>query len=137
MGPGVPKVEFLKISWRYHNNRSNDIKLLPATIYAICLDGNLDQGNPFLFELFPCRTDQDTLIQVQNHWLQSTSLIKDVLQCCFSLHLCSPSQQHLLPSPLFHSVGRARKHPSQAYAEDTVHTKIGLLQYLAHSISPR
>lgn len=57
MGPGVPKVEFLKISWRYHNNRSNDIKLLPATIYAICLDGNLDQGNPFLFELFPCRTD--------------------------------------------------------------------------------
>lgn len=55
MGPGVPKVEFLKISWRYHNNRSNDI--MPATIYAICLDGNLDQDNPFLFELFPCRTD--------------------------------------------------------------------------------
>lgn len=33
IGPGVPTVVFLKISWRYHNNRNNDI--MRARIYAI------------------------------------------------------------------------------------------------------
>ena len=62
-------------------------------------------------------------IKVGDHYVQPTSVVKDLGVTLDSHHLCSPCQQHLRRalSRSFHSIGRIRKYLSQADAERIVH----------------
>ena len=69
-------------------------------------------------------------IKVGDHYVQPTSVVKELGVTLDSHHLCSPCQQHL-PRSLsrsFHSIGRIRKYLSQADAERIVRASIRFIE---------